>query len=42
MGYRRNLEVFEIVDQVLSVERWRRNHLVEWYMRKLCQRVRRW
>ena len=29
MGYRRNLEVFEIVDQVLSVERWRRNHLVE-------------
>jgi len=29
MGYRRNLEVFEIVDQVLSVERWRRNQLVE-------------
>ena len=29
MGYRRNLKVFEIVDQVLSVERWRRNQLVE-------------
>ena len=29
MGYRRNLKVFEIVDQVLSVERWRRNQLVK-------------
>tara|TARA_B100000029_G_scaffold500020_1_gene571150 strand:+ start:239 stop:1405 length:1167 start_codon:yes stop_codon:yes gene_type:complete len=29
MGYRRNLEVFEIVDQVLSVERWRLNQLLE-------------
>ena len=29
MGYRRNLEVFEIVDQVLSVERWKLNKLQE-------------
>ena len=29
MGYRRNLEVFEIVDQVLSVERWKLNQLQE-------------
>ena len=29
MGYRRNLEIFEIVDQVLSVERWRCNQLLE-------------
>ena len=29
MGYRRNLEVFEIVDQVLSVERWKINKLQE-------------
>ena len=29
MGYRRNLEVFEIVDQVLSVERWKLNELQE-------------
>ena len=29
MGYRRNLEIFEIVDQVLSVERWRHAQLLE-------------
>ena len=29
MGYRRNLEIFEIVDQVLSVERWRCNQLLD-------------
>lgn len=29
MGYRRNLEVFEIVDQVLSVERWKLSKLQE-------------